>query len=477
MSFAATRTLSRNTFAIGVATVGTALAVSLFYTPLPVIAVVAIPLCIYFLTRPYELLLLMVFLIPFNFIFEVGSIPVAAELLKVFAWIPFILTWRDRPSFVRSRYQKWLAIVAALLLLSLVRAHDLPFTLKDTIRFGSNIGLVYLCLNLIDTREKLFQVFRVLAVSTFLVAVYGFYQWAIQDFGGLFWIVNPRLDTNLAHYRDEFWEWRNRIISVLTSEMELGHYFNLCIPVGILLWVTEGRRRLSSKWLLMTLCMLLGLVLTFTFGAWLALAATSFLFVIAFGGRHRAKSIVISLLVLCLVIGLLAIGPLRPVIEAKASGTAIGSLAWDAGTRLYGWKLALQLWWQHPFIGAGIGNFEFFSSDFDFVRGSQSQGSTPHQTYLYLLANTGIVGLIAVLAVFIGTIRTNLKLMRSTGAIKIIAWAFAFAFSVNLIGWFSDDSVLLGPHAGYLLWLLVGMAEAFARMVESGTTFLMPSSS
>jgi hypothetical protein len=99
--------------------------------------------------------------------------------------------------------------------------------LKRCVRQGSNIGLVYLCLNLIDSREKVLQVLRVLTISTFLVAGYGFYQWAIHDHGALFWIVNPRLDTSLAHYRDQFWHWRNRIISVLTSEMELGHYFNL----------------------------------------------------------------------------------------------------------------------------------------------------------------------------------------------------------------------------------------------------------
>jgi O-antigen ligase len=475
-SSAVARLLLEDPLVIPTALIGSLLAISLFFTPLPLILVICIPLCTYFVTRPYELLLFMVFLIPFNFVFTIGPIPLAAELLKVFAWIPFLLTRNTRASFVTSRFNKWFIVLALLLFLSLFRAHDLPYTLKDSVRFGSNLGLVYLCLNLVDTREKVLQICRVITLSTFVVAVYGFYQWAIQDYGALFWIVNPRLQTDLAHYRDQFWEWRNRIISVLTSEMELGHYFNLCLPIGAMLWITAGRKRLRSKWLLMTVCSFIGLMLTFTFGAWLALGLTSLLFILGFGGRRRWKIFIVSSLVFLLLAGALAIGPLRPVIEAKATGTAIGSLAWDAATRLYGWKLALQIWWTHPLIGAGIGNFEYFSAGYDFVLGAQSQGSTPHETYLYLLANTGLLGLISVLAIVIGAFRSNIRLMKADLETKLIAWALAFAIATNLVGWLSDDSGQVGPHASYLFWLFVGLSEVLAR-VTSNEVFISAGSS
>lgn len=456
--------LAQDSLVIVTAFVASVLAISLFYTPIPFVLLVCIPLCIYFLTRPYELLLFMVFLIPFNFVFSIGPLPMAAELLKVFVWVPFLLTRNTRSTFITSRSDKWFLVLAILLALSLVRAHDLPYTLKDSVRFGSNLSLVYLCLNLVDSREKVIQIFRVLTVSTFLVALYGFYQWAIQGYGALFWIVNPRIDTSLAHYRDQFWEWRNRIISVLTSEMELGHYFNLCLPIGAMLWVSEGRKRVSSKWLLMTICMLVGLILTFTFGAWLALVATSLLFILMFGGRRRWKAFILSSIALCVLAGALALGPLHTVIESKASGTAIGSLAWDAATRLYGWKLALQLWWAHPFIGAGIGNFEYFSASYDFVLGAKSQGSTPHETYLYLLANTGLLGIVAVLAIVVGAFRSNIRLMKADREFRLLAWALAFAICAALMGWFSDDSVQVGPHASYLFWLIIGLSEVLTRI-------------
>jgi O-antigen ligase len=437
---------------------------SVWYTPLVIVALLVIPASVYFLTRPYELLLLMVFFIPFNFVFKIGPLPVAFEVVKVLAWIPFLLTRKDRPAFVTSRYNVAFAVIAGVIVLSLARAHDLPFTLKECVRVGSNVGLVYLCLNLLRTREQVMQIFRVLAISTFLVALYGFYQWMIQDYGALFWIVNPRLDTSLAHYRDYFWEWRHRVISVLTSEMELGHYFNMCLPIGALLWVAEGRREPQSKWLWMTLAIFVGLILTFTFGAWLALACTCVLAVLLFAGKAKWKVFFWGALALAAIATFLALGPLSQVITEKASGNAIGSLAWDAATRLYGWKLALQAWWSHPLLGVGIGNFEFFSADYDFVLGAQSQGSSPHETFLYLLANYGLIGTTAVVALILGSIRSSIKLVRAPSTFALISAALAFAITVNLIGWFSDDSTYLGPHTSYLLWLLIGLTEGVRRL-------------
>jgi len=238
----------------------------------------------------------------------------------------------------------------------------------------------------------------------------------------------------------------------------------LCLPVGIALWLTEVRKRLRSKWLWMSISMFAGLVLTFTFGAWLALVATAGLAILLFGGKKKLKVLFWSTVAFVAFASWLALGPLHEVIENKVVGTAIGSLAWDAATRLYGWKLALQVWWSHPLIGAGIGNFEFVSADYDFVLGAQSQGSSPHETFLYLLANYGLVGTIAVVAVMVGAIKSGIRIMRDDPSLAYIGAALAFAVTVNLIGWFSDYSTYLGPHTSYLLWLAIGLTEVIRNL-------------
>jgi hypothetical protein len=74
--------IANDTLAMLIALFGASLAASLFYTAIPVVILIGVPFLIHFVSRPYELLLVMVFLIPFNFVVAVGPIPVAVELLK-----------------------------------------------------------------------------------------------------------------------------------------------------------------------------------------------------------------------------------------------------------------------------------------------------------------------------------------------------------------------------------------------------------
>jgi O-antigen ligase len=463
--------------ALPIAAVGALLAASLLYTPVPLVLLAGIPLCFYFMTRPYELLLVMVFLIPFNFVFTIGPLPVAAELLKVFAWIPFLYSRSTRNQPLKTSQYNWcFAVLAGLLFLSVFRANDLPFTVKESVRLASNIGLCYLVVNLVDSQEKVFQIFRVLALSTLLVACYGFYQFAVQDYGPLFWMVNPRLDTSLSHGRDAFWEWRNRITSVLTSEMELGHYFNLCLPIGVVLWLTEGRKRLASGWLLTAVAMFAGLLLTFTFAAWLSLAVTTGLFVLLLARKQRGKIVLAGTLILSIASYATVLSPLRPFLEGKIFDTAIGSLAWDVFTRWESWQLALRAWWSHPLLGVGygsfpsltVGNLGWLSQDW------VSSGTSPHNIYLYLLSELGLIGLAATLFIFLRTLRTNLRQLSAPGlgyGLGYAALGLAFALTTALVGGCSDDSVLYGPHGSYLVWLLIGLSEAVCNLsaASSGT--------
>jgi O-antigen ligase len=444
---------------------GAGLAASLFYTPIPIAVLIGVPALFYFLSRPYELLLAMVFLIPFNFVVPMGPIPIAAELLKGFAWIPFLIDLSGRrTSFVTSAYNKWFLLWFVILLASVMRSADLLFTIKESVRLASNFGLCYLVINLVDSREKIFQVFRVLSISTFFVAGYGFYQFAIQDFGALFWLVNPRMDTGFAHGRHTFWEWRGRIISVLTSELELGHYFNMCLPASIVLWLSERGRTGAWKWQVIAVATLTGLLLTFTFGAWLSLAGATALFIFVIDRKRRWKLLGAAVLVLAFFSALLVAGPLRPFVFEKAFGNNIGSLAWDTLSRLDAWTFAVQTWWAHPLVGVGIGNYEILEYAHETIHSPWGEGgSTPHNTYLYLLGESGVVGLVGMLAIMLGTLTRSLKLRRNP-EYGLIALALAFGLTCNLIGWCGDDSTFTGPHTSYLLWLIVGLSEAVRNL-------------
>jgi len=458
---------NRHGLAAAIALFAVVVATSLFYDPIVLACVVAIPCSVYFISRPFELLLLMVFLIPFNFVFTIGEIPVAIELLKIVAWVPFLVNRRD--TLRTSRYNKYFIVLAGLLVLSVIRSPTLGFTVKEVVRFGSNLGLCYLVLNLVDTREKLFQVLRVLAVSTFLVACYGFYQLLIHDFGALFWLVNPRVTTSFAPQRYTFYQWRERMISVLTSEMELGHYFNLCLPIGAALWLTEGRRQLSSKWLWISVTFLVGLLLTYTFAAWLALAMTTTLFVVLLDKDRRWKLLLSEATTVVLVALAAVYGPLRPMVESKVFGSSMASLGFDLFTRFRMWFFAFETWLSHPVLGVGLGNYQNISGVVNFEQTADLSGSSPHQIYLYLLVNFGIVGTACVLIVLLGSIRAGFRL-RADAHLGVIALALAFALTTNMIGGFGDDSTMFSAHAGYLVWLLIALSECIRNLAFRNET-------
>jgi hypothetical protein len=72
--------------------------------------------------------------------------------------------------------------------------------------------------------------------------------------------------------------------------------------------------------------------------------------------------------------------------------------------------------------------------------------------------------------IMLRTVRSNLQL-KNLAVLGPVAMALAFSITVNWIGGFSDDSPFVGPHTGYLLWLLVGLSEALRNLAfSSGTT-------
>ena len=67
------------------------------------------------------------------------------------------------------------------------------------------------------------------------------------------------------------------------------------------------------------------------------------------------------------------------------------------------------------------------------------------------------------LVILLGTIRANFRIAKHS-ELGLVALGLAFALVVNMIGWFSDDSTFVGPHAGYLLWLFAGLSESVRNL-------------
>lgn len=449
-----------------VVTGAVACVVSALYAPQVLALFCAALLAIIFFERPFGLLVFMAFLIPFNFIVVVNGIPLAAELLKIAIWGPFLLYLiTQRKRFIVSRYNLFFLALFALLAYSCAIATDLPYTLKETIRLASSVGLAYLAVNLIDTKEKLFLVLKAIGISSFLVAIYGFYQYAIHDFGALFWIVNPRITTDLAPSRSDFWEWRNRLISFLTSEMEAGDYLAYCIPIAAALMFSAKRFGARMFWRLTVILLLIALLLTFTFGSWIGFGAA----LVYFGWIFRKK---LRLKLIALAVCVLSSGTIIFVTtNQKYLSDKVQQIAWDYATRLAFWLVAWREFLDHPIKGGGLGSFGPLVAEqhFSWLAAIWADTTSPHNIYLYILSQFGIIGFISIFGVFVYALWLMVRVSRAKVApvdrdLRWAALALGFALVVLIVSGAADDSTLFGPHTSYLIWLIVGLTDVVTRL-------------
>ena len=144
------------------------------------------------------------------------------------------------------------------------------------------------------------------------------------------------------------------------------------------------------------------------------------------------------------------------------TGTTHFQLEVDSRLQLNG--LALNMFQSSPIVGIGLNNFQAVFGHFDQF-GLVLAGYPVHNLYLLVLAETGLLGLLALLVVGAVLFRVTIRVSRAAdpllAAVGIgIAASFVF-FAVEEVPTFSLREEM--PLA--LFWLLAGLAMAASRLV------------
>ncbi|RLF27488.1 MAG: hypothetical protein DRN14_05365 [Thermoplasmata archaeon] len=150
---------------------------------------------------------------------------------------------------------------------------------------------------------------------------------------------------------------------------------------------------------------LVAVLLSTSRGVWLALLIVLILWSLLFRGRQRTLAIVVlSCLAMGGLLGHSLIGKrveqARNEVRAFMRGERLAS---SVGDRLAMWYTSWQIFLDHPFIGAGTGDYEE-----EVFRKTEELGSfryirhynQPHNIYLHALVMHGLVGLGVLLGVF-----------------------------------------------------------------------------
>lgn len=180
---------------------------------------------------------------------------------------------------------------------------------------------------------------------------------------------------------------------------------------------------------LSALILLLGLLVSWSRGAWLGFGVVGM--VLLWLAPPRLWQGTLLLIAASILIGILWFtGRIPPQIAQRITdfqqdftgfqdvrGVVISDENYAVVERLAHWQSALDMAKSHPWLGVGFGNYEIAYPDFALINWPLALGHA-HNYYLNLVAETGLIGLAAYLLMWIGVLWMTWRLLRQTQGIQ-----------------------------------------------------------
>jgi len=250
-----------------------------------------------------------------------------------------------------------------------------------------------------------------------------------------------------------------RIGGTIGSPNFAAAYFSISLASAAgILFANLGR---ALKWLAIAVLGLGGVALIFTFsrGGWIA--TTLAVALICFLGCRRRGLSLKTPIALILILGMLCL-PFQNVISARLLEDDKGS----AQSRIPLMKLALRIFEDNPGLGVGANNYtvvmdRYLTSDF-----REGWLFAVHNKYLLVLAETGIVGLLAFLAFLLDALREGWRCwVHGDTLLSPLALGFTAGIAAHMLHMTVD--VFRGRPTQQLLWLVAGLLAAMLRISRS----------
>ena len=381
------------------------------------------------------------------------------------------LIWRDKGYLPKFNLVGWsflgLVIVLAITTITSVQPY-LSFWGTFNRTDGLLMWFYYLIFfiiatSILNTRKAWWQVIGISVVGTTAVVIFGLGQFV--HWPGF--ALSPGTSD----------DWR-RIGSTLDNPVFLGGYLALALPL-ILAWALS-LVRVSRQWYYFGLTnVILGtfvLVLTWSRGAWLAAIVGGLVFGITylnFFKKAWATRVVIGLIIgLGLLLGGLGLSQSLP--EQSWVHKAVDKYFLRSNSivsRYQSWQIATKAIIERPLLGWGLENFNVvFDRNY---QGSQERNVTfaevhtdrPHNDYLGMAINGGVVALVAYIVLLLSGIwlgyRQALKLIRQQKPYADTVFYLGCLTTVVIYSVFALTAFQLVGIIPYLLLALTGLGQIF----------------
>jgi O-antigen ligase len=227
------------------------------------------------------------------------------------------------------------------------------------------------------------------------------------------------------------------------------------------------------------LALLVPLALSFSRGAWIATAAACGAQLLLAGVRRAAKAVAAAVAAAVVLVGGLGVGA-AALQERLTSITQVTDTPDQSVLDRYTmWAAATDMWREHPVTGVGLKAFPAYRdahASLALSSGSDTEGAgqayrrqpllSPHNMYLLLLSEQGLLGLVTVAGSWLALLVCALRRLRRAGRARDCALAACGLLLWQLVNFLYSD---LGGPSTTLTALCFGLA-AWWSLAEGTTT-------
>lgn len=432
-------------------------------TPLLIMGLlVSAILFVFILKKPIWGIFLVALLLPFERLgsYEMSGLTIRPSQLVFILTLVCWITW----ALVHKKFSLaknpifWPAMVfIGLNVLSITNALNVERSTMVLLFTAFTILISFIIPNLVDDQEKLKKLIWFLLLGYLLVTLFGLFQF-LGDIIGL-----PTSITGLReHYTKEILGFP-RVQSTTLEPLYFANY--LLLPISLLYaWFLSKSSKIKSLHLILLLALgVVNLILTVSRGGYIALAV-SIIVVSLFLVKKiiKPKNIAIILIIL-VIIGLVSVRFLNldnAFEKFKEHALAIFYGA-SYNERVYTFEQAQIIWQQNPIIGQGPGSFGPYLSAHPYVTPPEGWNIVNNEP-LELLAETGILGLLAIIVIALILIFRTIKAIRKANNpyLKAIAIGLLAAF-LGVVVQYQTFSILYITH----IWFLIGLMVAVQNII------------
>ena len=270
---------------------------------------------------------------------------------------------------------------------------------------------------------------------------------------------------SLSLFHIKFWgvDLGTRISGTLGNSIFFASYLILSLIFALYLFCAEEEKKNKIIWLTIALIFAYGITLTQTRGALLGLVAGIGVGLFYYGLINKQKKVRVAILsfvaVALLSVGLLFVFKNSVFVKKNSLLNRITGISLSDGTgrtRILSWQIALQGIKERPLLGWGAGEFyavfnQYYNPEFLRYSYYETWSDKPHNAFLEVGVDSGIIGVALYLAIFGYAGHLILK-KKKNGALSI---AQAAVLGGGLVAYFVQNLFVFDTGVSYLLFAIV----------------------